>query len=122
MCLQYIKKKVTKVDIDHIHLTETEYIDDNKILDEIQNEINTWDWYERTLFEVYCYSSLSLRDLAYGSEKTPRQLSKDKVIKLSAVREGTGISVSSMFHTLKKLKEKIRIKFKNYERTNRQKN
>jgi hypothetical protein len=118
MCLQHIRKKKDYVSLDSISLkTSEEYIDNNEILDDIQKEVDTWGWYEKTLFEVYMYSGLSLRDLAYGSSKQPRQLSRTKYIKLEAIRKGTGISVSSMFHTLKSLKEKIRIKFKNYDRT-----
>ena len=112
MALDKIKKRGIDIsDVDYDHPCHSEYVDEHKILDDIQREIDTWDYYERTLFEVYLYSGLSLRDIAYGSDKTPRLISKDKEIHTSSIKSGTGISVSSIFHTIKKCKERLKDKF-----------
>ena len=64
-------------------------------------------------------SGLSYRDLSNGTTKKPRMLSATKYISKGAVEQGTGISVSSMFNTIKTLKEKIKIKFKDHENIKR---
>lgn len=53
----------------------------------IENEINTWEWYDAHIFRLYCESGLSMRELA----------------------KETRISVSSIFNTLKACKYKLRL-------------
>ena len=118
MALQFIRKKVYTVEIQDV-AADQEYFDDKEeILIKIQQEVDTWDFYDRVLFETYMYSGLSLRDLAYGTDKKPRMIANTKYIKVAAVKNGTGISVSSMFNTIKKLKERLKYKI-DYNETKR---
>ena len=120
MSLDLIRKKhLDIVDVEYDHPHADEYIDEYKILDDIQKEVDSWDYYDKTLFEVYMYSGLSYRDLAYGSDKDARRLSRDKDIHIESVRNGTGISVSSMFNTIKKCKERLKLKFTGNENRTR---
>lgn len=89
--------------------------DYDDIFERIQDEVDTWPHYDKSLFELYMYSGLSLRELSKGSKKN-----LDKFININfklnpeSIKRGTGISVTSMFHTLKSCKEKIKLKL-NYE-------
>jgi hypothetical protein len=58
-----------------------------KILCKIENEVDSWHWYDQKLFELYRDTDLSIRDIAAE----------------------TKISSSSIFNTLKNCKQKIRI-------------
>jgi len=115
MALQFIRKKVFTIDLDQVQVEVETYNDKNIILDEIYKYIDTFDFYDKTLIEIYMHSGLSYRDLAYGTNKVPRMLSANKTLNKKAVEQGTGISVSSMFNSMKQLKEKIKIKFENHE-------
>ena len=112
LALDKIKKR--KPDIIYV-----DYIADNEgdasILDEyegilldIDKEMERWTWYDRTLFEMYMYSGLSMRDIAYGTEKDFRWISKDKKICDHSIINGTGISLSSIYNTIKRCKERIK--------------
>jgi predicted DNA-binding protein YlxM (UPF0122 family) len=57
-----------------------------KLLMKIQDEVDSWHWYDQKLFEVYKDTDLSIRDIA----------------------KETTISSSSIFNTLKNCKAKIR--------------
>jgi DNA-directed RNA polymerase specialized sigma24 family protein len=58
-----------------------------KILGKIEQEVDSWHWYDQKLFELYRDTDLSIRDIAAE----------------------TTISSSSIFNTLKNCKEKIRV-------------
>jgi DNA-directed RNA polymerase specialized sigma24 family protein len=58
-----------------------------KILGKIENEVDSWHWYDQKLFELYRDTDLSIRDIAAE----------------------TKISSSSIFNTLKNCKQKIRL-------------
>jgi len=117
LSLDFIKKKSVNyhIDIDQIQLEEIDNCDKEECFDNlfklINKEVETWSYYDRTLFEVYMYSGLSFRDMAYGSTKQPRLISNTKALSLQSVVEGNGISVSSMFNTIKKCKNKLKEKF-----------
>jgi len=57
-----------------------------KLLMKIQDEVDSWHWYDQKLFEVYKDTDLSIRDIA----------------------KETTISSSSIFNTLKNCKAKIK--------------
>jgi DNA-directed RNA polymerase specialized sigma24 family protein len=62
----------------------------DRLLDKIREEVDSWDyWYDTKLFQVYFLSHIGMR-----------QLSRD-----------TGISLSSIYNSIKKYKEIIREKF-----------
>jgi DNA-directed RNA polymerase specialized sigma24 family protein len=56
------------------------------IIDKIKEEVDSWTWYDRKLFNLYTTSNLSMRGL----------------------HEETNISLSSIFNTLKNCKERIK--------------
>lgn len=62
---------------------EKAYGDFLKLLDE---ELETWRWYDKKLFNIYKDTDMSLRD----------------------IEEGTKISLMSIFYTIKKCKQKIK--------------
>jgi DNA-directed RNA polymerase specialized sigma24 family protein len=93
--------------------TEPDIIEDDQykdILIEIDKEMESWNWYDRTLFEMYMYSGLSMRDIAYGTEKDFRYISRDRKICDHSIINGTGISLSSIYNTIKRCKERIKLK------------
>jgi len=96
------KKKYDKymVNLDELEEDEYDILYDNELdtdflnaqttlEDELLEEINSWHHYDAKLFKIIFYERVTMR-----------QLSRD-----------TGISVSSIFNTIKKCKEKLRIKF-----------
>ena len=80
--------------------------------------MNTWNYYDKTIFEMYMYSGLSMRSMSYGTSKKARKISNRKFIGDKAVKDGNKISVSSMFNTIKKcrlkLKEELGEDFEDY--------
>jgi DNA-directed RNA polymerase specialized sigma24 family protein len=92
------KKKVNKVDVDGCwELFDDSNIEEHKAYNEIclliDEEIKNWDWYDRKLFKLYRDTDLSMRDIA----------------------KETGISLISIFHSLKNHKAVLKDKFqKNY--------
>lgn len=62
----------------------------DRLLDKIKEEVDGWDyWYDKKLFQVYFFTHVGMR-----------QLSRD-----------TGISLSSIYNSIKKYKDIIREKF-----------
>ena len=127
LCFAYLKKKsipiYTDVIPDFIDDSISEYEAFDTILQNIYDEIETWHHYDRNLFELYMHTGLSLRDIANGSTKeNVRWISATKKIHDDSVRQGAGISVSSMFNTIKKckliLKDKFEEDFENYFNAN----
>ena len=57
-----------------------------KLLNSIEDEIDTWDWYDKMLFNIYRTENKSMRKLA----------------------EDTGISLANIFYTLKRCKNKLK--------------
>jgi len=115
MAFTFIKKRKDNIDINDLEISN-EDIDEGKecfsnLIDLVSNEVETWSYYDRTLFEVYMYSGLSFRDMAYGSTKEAKLISNTKSLGVQSVVDGNGISVSSMFNTIKKCKAKLKEKF-----------
>lgn len=95
------KKKVNKVDVDGCwELFDDSNIEEHKAYNEIclliDEEIKDWNWYDRKLFKLYRDTDLSMRDIA----------------------KETGISLISIFHSLKNhkafLKEKFMKQYQDY--------
>ena len=90
--LHNIRKRINKVELnDEIYNLEDDYdiqkeLDWNDFRNKAEEEVNSWDWYEKKLFTLYRDNKTSIRKLA--SE--------------------TGISFVSIFHTLKGSKGKLR--------------
>jgi hypothetical protein len=88
------KNNTKKESIDHyLHLVDNtndlnEQIGFHNVSSLIYKDMENWHWYDKALFEIYRDNKISIRKLA------------DK----------TGISWVSIFHTLKKCKNKIREK------------
>ena len=61
----------------------------NIILNKIQKEIESWNWYDQMLFKIYKDTPMSLRDIA----------------------KETDISLVSIFNTIKNCKKILKIKF-----------
>lgn len=86
------KSKIDKVSLDETGQLRYEEIDNELIASQtrtdelIQLEMNQWEWYDKMLFEVYV-----------SDDKSMRQLAKE-----------TGISVTSIFNTIKNCKSKLR--------------
>jgi len=62
----------------------------SKMLSKVHEEVDSWHWYDKQLFNIYKDTDLSIRDIA----------------------KETTISSSSIFNTLKNCKSKIKAKFK----------
>jgi len=62
----------------------------SKMLSKVHEEVDSWHWYDKQLFNIYKDTDLSIRDIA----------------------KETTISSSSIFNTLKNCKSKIKTKFK----------
>ncbi len=98
--LQYCnaKKKIKKVEIDdeeiYTQIADDSQMDDeigyNEITTKIDNHIEGWRWYDKTLFILYRDTNMSIRKIA----------------------EETNISWVSIFNTLKKCKEELKEIFK----------
>jgi DNA-directed RNA polymerase specialized sigma subunit len=67
-------------------LNEAEQMATSNIEQMIEDEIESWHWYDAMLFRLYKDSNLSMRQIA------------DK----------TNISLTSIFHTLKKCKDRLK--------------
>jgi RNA polymerase sigma factor (sigma-70 family) len=112
-CLQFIRNQNNDLNIDDIKIDLTEETNErelayNRIVEKIDKEIETWDYFDKNLFEVYMYSGLSYRAMSGGTEKVPRLISRNKFILANV---GNGIGVSSMSTTIKKCKLKLIEKF-----------
>ena len=89
------KKKVQKVSIDQYTLqipdknNKEENLAFHKLCTMIDNEMNTWHWYDKKLTQIYRDTGLSIRKIAKQS----------------------GISWVSIFNTLKNTKTKLKNKF-----------
>ena len=107
------KKRINKVSIDneefYIQIPDDSKMDEqiafNKICLLIDNEIESWDWYNRKLFKIYRDSGLSIRGIAAE----------------------TKISWVSIFNSLKNMKDRIKKEYQdewdnyidnNYEQIN----
>ncbi len=87
-----VKKRITKCELNEEIYNMVDDFDLEKELDwnefriKAESEVNNWDWYDKKLFSIYRDSNISIRGLA-----------KEK-----------GISIVSIFHSLKKHKEKLK--------------
>jgi DNA-directed RNA polymerase specialized sigma24 family protein len=89
------EKKNEMVNLDNLPLLKDEQTNFtqeeayNQLLANIHEEVDSWHWYDKQLFNIYKDTDLSIRDIA----------------------KETTISSSSIFNTLKNCKSKIRTKF-----------
>jgi len=93
LCIDFLREKNK---IDKTEILDVEFVNEfdklaayNRILYNIDKEIDTWYWYDAQLFRLYKDSPMSLRKIA----------------------NETDISITSIFHTIKKCKQIIKIKF-----------
>lgn len=86
------KKRIIKCELnDEIYNMVDDFdlekeLDWNNFRTKAELEVNNWDWYDKKLFSIYRDSNISIRGLA----------------------KETGISFVSIFHSLKKHKEKLK--------------
>lgn len=92
MHLQLVRerKKMNKINIDEFtNISDTDNTELfealNRLDEHIKNECDSWHWYDTMLFKLYINSEMSMRD----------------------VSTETGISLTSIFETLKKCKERL---------------
>ena len=117
---KFVYKDHQDQDIEHMFKNPRSLIghqdeDQDCIFERIQTEVDTWSNYDSKLFELYMYSGLSLRELSKGSKKEiDKFINKNFKLHPEATKRGTAISVTSMFHTIKQCKEKLKLKL-NYE-------
>ena len=82
-------QKITKLKLND-YIYEENQIDEkiayDKLISKIDEEINSWRWYDSKLFNIYKKESVSMREISLE----------------------TGISVDSIFHTIKYCKTIIR--------------
>ena len=84
------KSNIFKIDLEDCVFLE--YLEDQgkeeleTIYERIENEVEEWHWYDKMLWQLYT------------EDRTMRELAKD-----------TKISLSSIFHTIKTCKERIKI-------------
>jgi len=87
-----VKKRIIKCEInEEIYNMVDDYdlekeLEWNNFRTKAELEVNNWDWYDKKLFSIYRDSNISIRGLA----------------------KETGISFVSIFHSLKKHKEKLK--------------
>jgi len=87
-----VKKRITKCELNEEIYNMVDDFDLEKELDwnefrtKAESEVNNWDWYDKKLFSIYRDTDISIRGLA----------------------KETGISFVSIFHSLKKHKEKLK--------------
>lgn len=89
----YKKKEARLRTIDLDNCVELEQMDNleeeagyQAFLDRLDNEMKTWHWFDRMLFDIYVNKGKSMRELA----------------------KGTNIGVSTIFHTIARCKKKIK--------------
>ncbi len=94
----YCKREISMVDIDlMVDLSEDE---NNKTYEielyyqSVENEIKKWEWFDQQLFLLYLRSGKSMRE----------------------IEKDTTISLTSIFHTIKKCKRKLKTWQKEYQR------
>jgi DNA-directed RNA polymerase specialized sigma24 family protein len=86
------KKRIVKCELNEEIYNMVDDFDIEKELEwnnfrtKAESEVNNWDWYDKKLFSIYRDSNISIRGLA----------------------KETGISFVSIFHSLKKHKEKLK--------------
>lgn len=109
-CLDFLRKRTTKQEIINLPIEENQesYAAMDILFKKIHDEMQTWHSYDRKLMEMYMFSGLSYRDLAYGTEKTARLIANDKKISNLAVKNGSKISVNSIYTTIKHCKKKLK--------------
>ena len=111
MSLQFFKKQKYHLDLDDIQIEveedEEQKVAFNKLISKVDSIVAQWNYYDRTVFEMYMYSGLSYRDIAYGTKKKAKLISNRKWLGDEAVKRGNKISVSSMFNTIKQCRIKL---------------
>jgi len=115
LCLDFIKNKQNNLDIDTTYVSNDD-IDESKecydkLILKIQEEVNKWDYYDRTLFECYMYSGLSYRDMANGSDKNAKLISNKMRLNERAIKNGIGITTRAVSYSIKKSMNKLKEKF-----------
>lgn len=120
VCLDFLRKRTSKQEIINlpIEADQENYAAMDLLFKKIHDEMLTWHSYDRKLFEMYMFSGLSYRDLAYGTEKTARLIANDKKLSNLAVKNGSKISVNSIYTTInhckKRLKQELGEDFEDY--------
>jgi hypothetical protein len=112
----YYNKNINFYPLEYVKLSEESHREYEEALDKMFNkiydEVESWENYDKTLFEAYMHTGLSFRDLAHGTKKeNVKMISKSKVINEKSLKRGSGISVSSIFNTVKGCKEILKDKF-----------
>lgn len=96
------KGKVYKVELSDTIAYED--IDENKhialeiVESEIENEINSWHWYDRDMFLHYMNSNKSQRDIAKGSKISLSSISNTIVACKNRIRERVGEDIDDIYN------------------------
>ena len=101
LCIDYLRKESRmklceiKKDMPQIEISEHDLAMD-KMFEKVEKEMSNWDNYHRSLFEIYMFTGLSLRDLANGTDKEVKRIAINKYIKPEALRRGLNIHYGSI--------------------------
>ncbi len=109
LALDAIRKRKEYIPLDELDVSNEVYEIDyrDELLERIDEYVSQLRSYDRDLFTLKMYSGLSLRDIAFGSDKELRHL-PNRELKKEAVARGSGISVSSIHSTIKFIKNNIK--------------
>lgn len=99
---QRSKGKIYKVELDERLPYEHTDIERHYALDiidrEIQEEINSWHWYDRDLFKHYMSSNKSQREIAKGSKISLSSISNTIVTCKNRIRERVGEDIEDIYN------------------------
>ena len=110
LCFGFMNKDKHNLEINEAILSIPEETPNemDSLFIEVHKEMTSWNPYEKKLFELYLYSGLSYRELANGTHKDAKAISKEFKLSEPSVRNGTGISVNSIFNTIYTCKRKLK--------------
>jgi len=107
LCIDHLRKRKIHMELD-FDIIDTSNNEEEKALDRLYAKVDKYsegfEWYDKILFEMYMYSGLSFRAISNGTDKKAKKISATKEYKDAATKLGSGLSVTSMFHTIKACK------------------
>lgn len=110
ICIDYLRKRKTHVEL-NFDIPDNSDNEKEEALDRLYAKVGKhsegFDPYDRILFELYMYSGLSFRSISNGTNKKAKKISNVKEYKDAAIEIGSGLSVTSMFHTIKQCKKDL---------------
>jgi hypothetical protein len=110
LSIDYLRKRRPTLEL-NFDIIDQQITEEDKALDRLYEKVEEitegFEWYDRLLFEMKIYSGLSFRAISNGTDKKARKISNVKEYKDAAIELGSGLSVTSMFHTIKACKKEL---------------